>query len=233
MFDVLRAHAPQLTRVAGDEVLREVIRTGIDRAARHGLTDRGPVRFFLELLLSFGHHFDTDPQYAAFHPALHAVEIDQMARAITLHGAVQRYFDLVSGPDDQHAVAAMTRWQALAASGDSAPGQDARPERLLALCQEIYPEKYAYVGRPALARLLAPCFQPSAPRMASIPAAARPVAGLLMYGFGAGVLTDPLYPWVRHTLRDPAAAPEDLAERLKRRATLYLAEVQAVYRQPA
>ena len=233
MFDGLRAFAPQLTRAAGDDALRTVIHTGIDRAEQHGFTHRGPVRFFLELLLSFGYGFDVDPQYAAFQPALHTTEVDQMARAVTLHAAVRRYFDLVSGPDHRHALAAMTRLQAFAASEDLARWENARPERVLALCQEIYPEKYAYVGRPALAKLLAPCFQPPAPRADPLPAAARPVVALLMYGFGAGILSDPMYPWVGQTFRDTAAAPDDLAERLKRRATLYLAEVQTVYRQPA
>jgi hypothetical protein len=63
MVGHLAAFSPPLFRAVKEPQLREAIRFGTARAAAYGITFRGPVRLYLELMLLFGSHFDTDPQY--------------------------------------------------------------------------------------------------------------------------------------------------------------------------
>ena len=58
-----REFSPPLFKAVGEEQMRKAIRFGIGRADSYGFTFRGPVRLYLELMLLFGSHFDTDPQY--------------------------------------------------------------------------------------------------------------------------------------------------------------------------
>ena len=72
--------APKLCRTIDDTQLREALRRAMDRAGGHGLTNRGPIRLFIELTFHFGSTFDTDPQYPWAAEVLHADD-DQMRHA--------------------------------------------------------------------------------------------------------------------------------------------------------
>ena len=43
--------------------MRREIRFGLERAGSYGFTIRGPVRFYIELMVRLGCDFDTDPPY--------------------------------------------------------------------------------------------------------------------------------------------------------------------------
>src|SRR5258708_1898210 len=78
----LAEFSPLLSKTAGEEQMRKTIRLGIAQASSHGLTNRGPVRLYLELMLLFGSHFDTDPQYPWATAILKNLSAgDQMQRA--------------------------------------------------------------------------------------------------------------------------------------------------------
>src|SRR5688500_5077019 len=81
----LKEFYPEHTQVIGDDGTRTVIRLGIERAATHDFTFRGPVRFFIELMFKFGSGFDTDPQLRWASAALDDRSGDQMARAERLY----------------------------------------------------------------------------------------------------------------------------------------------------
>jgi hypothetical protein len=62
--------SPPLFKVIKSDQMREAVRFGIARATQSGLTLRGSIRLYLELMLWFGSHFETDPQYPWVHDAL-------------------------------------------------------------------------------------------------------------------------------------------------------------------
>src|SRR5213079_233609 len=64
----------------GEAGLRRFVRLGIEQSARYGWTQKGPVEFFLEVMVMLGSAFDTDPQYAWVKEPLND-SADQMARA--------------------------------------------------------------------------------------------------------------------------------------------------------
>ncbi len=63
MLSHLRRFSPKTFAMAGEPGVRTTIQTGIQRAHGYGLSFRGPVRLYLELMMMLGSAFDTDPQY--------------------------------------------------------------------------------------------------------------------------------------------------------------------------
>ena len=84
--------------VDGDKAIRETVQSGINRAQKYGFTKRGPVRFFVELLFTFGSEFDTDPLLPWAEGVLNNESIkDQVERAGILREAMLEYLAEMSG----------------------------------------------------------------------------------------------------------------------------------------
>lgn len=222
--DNLVAHlggfAPRLFEIRGEACIRSVARAGIVEARKQGFTRRGPVRFWVELMFAFGHRFDTDPQLGWVASAL-AGQGDEPQRAAALHGAMQRYLTRIEGPGKSWAIAALRRVAAAPWATLVGPGEPFAAAAFAAI-EHIYPEKAAAVGAAALGRIV---------ERAETAAEAHGVAGRpgrallagLMFGFGHGVLDDPLYPWVGATLEPGRHADGDRrAERLSTKTQGYV-----------
>ena len=103
MVEHLKKFAPRHWKVMGEKDGRRVIRLGIEQAEKHGFTNRGPVRFYIELMFMFGSFFDTDPQ----HPWASTVLADsdsghQDVRADRLYAAMNTYLAQVVEPEREH-----------------------------------------------------------------------------------------------------------------------------------
>lgn len=57
--------SPRLFEIIGADQMRVAVRQALERARTYGLSFRGPMRLYVELMLLFGSDFDTDPQYQA------------------------------------------------------------------------------------------------------------------------------------------------------------------------
>lgn len=222
----LRTFAPKLSKILGEDRIRKVIESGMDRAQTYGLTNRGPVRFFIDLMFALGSDFDSDPQLPWAVNILRDARIpDQMLRADRLYRAMTAFMDEVAGPDNAYEIAALkTLIEELRTLRlQKAPGD--LSSRILNGFRTIYPQKYEFVGEPALKTLLAEAVQAAASRGLSSGAEVALCAGL-MYGFGHGVFHDPLYPWVAATLEDPRIPTMDQrASSLAHTARVYVESV--------
>src|SRR5215469_1145632 len=104
MVTHLTEFSPPLIKTLGEEQLRNAIDFGIVRAASHGLTYRGPVRLYLELMLLFGSYFDDDPQYPWAGEILSSHDAaSQMERADRLYQRTIEYRKITAGPEDIYA----------------------------------------------------------------------------------------------------------------------------------
>lgn len=224
LVEHLSGFAPRLYELRGAEGLRRVARSGIARARAHGFTRRGPVRFWVELMFALGHRFDDDPQLAWVATALQRPAADEQARASAMYGAMRGYLGQVEGPDKAWAIAALRRVAAAPWATMVEPGE-AFEDQALAAMQRIWPEKVAAVGGAALRRVVATAEAAAAARGVDDPAGRALLVGL-MFGFGHGVLDDPLYPWVDDTLQSGRHADANQrAERLSAKTRIY---VQAI-----
>jgi hypothetical protein len=225
----LAEFSPPLFKAIKEDQMRVAIRFGIARAAEYGITFQGPVRLYLELMLLFGSHFDSDPQYPWAAEIL-TDETPQMPRAQRLFEKTQDYRKNIGGPRDDYTLAALRRISAMARQPPPVPPAHLAPAMLQEMAR-VYPQKSAYVGEAALRQLIesgmtaARSYGFSTPRALVLPV-------VLMFAFGHGCCDDPLYPWIARTLRDEAITDsEGRAQRLEAKALTWLDRVLAYFDQ--
>jgi hypothetical protein len=202
-----------------------VIQFGIDQAERYGFTCTGPVRLYLDLMLLFGSHFDTDPQYPWAAKILTRSTIDnQMQQADLLHQKTMDYRQKVGGPDDVYTLTALRRIVVFASQPVSLVADRFMADMLNTLAQ-LYPQKAAYLGTAAQETLIKKAIG-GAQRQGFTTVRATTLIAILMLAFGHGCGIDPLYPWIAKTLNNQAAAnPDDIAKHLENKAMIWLAHV--------
>jgi hypothetical protein len=217
----LKEFSPKHAAGVGDDGLRTLIRSGVRNANKYGFRLRGSLRFYVECQVLFGHEFHADPLVPwAGREFGRRDWFDELARADAIHEVAMAYRKAVVGEHEEIEAAAIERLVARPVEdwlgGDPS---EAATRRLLA---DVYPEK---VAPPAAAAAVVARAGPAAVA-AQLPAAAGGrVVAALMVAFGAGVLTDPQFPWVAKHLRDTAGQPPpQRAERLATRFLAYLSD---------
>jgi hypothetical protein len=227
MVEHLRGFAPKLCEIRGESCVRQVIRLAIRRAGQYGFTNRGPVRFYIELMFTLGCDFDTDFQYPWVQATLRDPEpLDQAVRAERLYSQFQHYMEHVAGPNKQYTLDALRKIS-------QAKLDDARTllgdfeARVITALERIHPQKCNHVGEPILHALVRKGVDvASVYKVTSELGAAVLVA--LMFGFGNGVTADLLYPWVPATLSDPLVKDANArAERLYTKSRIYVGRLLA------
>lgn len=231
LVEHLKDFAPRHWEALGPDGVRNVARLGIERAETYGLTNRGPARFYVEMMFLFGSDFDTDPQYPWAGWILTGTWIsDQMTRADQLHERTMDYFEKASGPDNQYAIDAMRKGAELRPEEVEIPGGSYRSVALAEM-KRIYPQKCEYCGEPSLRALIQRGIRIA--RRYSVTEDRDVLVFLaLMFALGHGFATDPLFPWAASALKDdPRTDPHQRVEHLQARATAYLREALAPLKQ--
>ncbi|HCK82569.1 MAG TPA: hypothetical protein DIC59_14050 [Candidatus Competibacteraceae bacterium] len=224
--------SPPLFKTLGETQMRVAVQFGMDRAAAHDFTFRGPVRLYLEMMLLFGSHFETDPQYPWAAEILKKRDVDQMERAESLYEKTVDYREKIVGPDDAYALKALRNISMLAQQPLLIPSE----EFVAYMRQEIarvYPQKAAYVGQEGIDALIRKGVDGARrQRFSTTRAAALIVVLMLAFGYGCGA--DPLYPWINKTLKDESLVdPEARAKRLEKKALTWLEHVLAYFEKGA
>jgi hypothetical protein len=218
----LAGFAPELHALRGDDVFRQVIDQGLARAAGYGFTNRGPLRFFVECMLSYGAEFDTDIQIRGLQECLVREHANgQEWHADQAFAAIERFQVQTRGRHNDYAIGALSRLGPFLDRLDSLRDGSLEAD-LLDLISRVYPEKLEFVGRDRLRRLMAVA-RDEAARSGMATAAGVGLLSGLMFALGHGIARDPLYPWVHATLTHPPA--QDAArriERLRRKTRIYL-----------
>ncbi len=214
--------SPPLFKAIGEKQMRQAIQFGRNRAEIYGFTLRGPVRLYLELMLLFGSHLDTDPQY----PWLTKILTDlnsglQMQRAERLYEATMDYWQKVVGEERIYLLKGLRNIQMMIREPSDLSLQDFIPavQRRITC---IYPQKVAYVGDHTLEAVIQRGIG-GARRQGFTSGRGATLVILLMFALGHGCGTDPLYPWIAQTLRNEVlATPEAKAQHLEKQFMTWL-----------
>ena len=221
----LAEFSPPLFRAIKEPQMRSAARFGIRRAAEHGFTNRGPIQFYLELMLLFGSHFDTDPQYPWAGEILDATG-SQTDRAARLYQKTCEYRAKVNGPDDEYTLRALKRLSARARE-DVPPHAESVDVEMRREFLHVYPEKASYIGEDSITQLLENGLQTAG----DIGFAGDRATGLtliLMFAFGHGCFDDLLYPWIKDTVTSTVLETSAArAARLETKALTWLDHVVA------
>lgn len=213
----LAEFSPPLFNVIKGDQLREVVRFGIDRSERYGFTLRGPIRLYLEMMLLFGSHFDTDPQY----PWAKEILIDrhsrpEMERAELLVEKIKDYQEKVSGPNGENTQKALVGLQNIGRNPLNFTSNEFE-DSIRREMYRIFPQKVEYIGNDNLVKLIRDG-RAEAKKFEFPVSSGETLMVVLMFAFGHGCADDGLYPWIGQTLRDekiitPAARAERLSEK--------------------
>jgi len=227
MVEHLKKFSPQHCEVMGEPRVRSVIQLGMARAKTYGFTNRGPVRFYLEMMFMFGTDFDTDPLLPWVGKILKkAARPDQMERADQLYGHLMEYAEKVAGPDNAYIKEALRRASLQRFEDLPLPAGNFEKEMIARLTAN-YPQKCEYVGEAALRELI-PLGIALARKYSVSTAAGKVFLIGLMFAQGHGFATDPQLPWIQATLNNPAITDANKRiERLYSKTMTYLRHVLA------
>jgi len=221
--------SPELFAAVGEPQIRLAVEQGLRDATRHGLSRRGSMRLYLELMVSLGSGFDRDPQYPWAADILGRPKpADELRRAELLYDQALRYRDAVVGEDDAMVDAALQRLAGWARQPSRPPEEDAAFKSwLMSEAAFVFPEKTAYIGEAALGAVIDGASAVAATHGMYSPRA-RLVMTVLKLGFGYNCEADLLYPWIARTLaRAPALGPDRCCAQLESKALTWLDAVLA------
>lgn len=225
----LSEFSPPLFKAVGEAQMRAAIDLGVSRAATYGFTFRGPVRFYLELMLLFGSYFDSDPQYPWAKEILIKKDVEpQMQRAELLYEKTMDYRQKVAGPDNIFTLNALKKSLMLAQMPFPLPSASVEfSPAMLKLIAYVYPQKAAYNGGDGFEALINKGIGGAQRQQLSTVRGKALVIGLMLT-FGHGCAMDPLYPWITSILQDETIAdPEERVKRLEIEAVAWLKQLQA------
>lgn len=222
MVEHLSNFAPRHIQVLGEAGTLKAVRFGIDRAVAIGFTACGPIRSFLETMMTLGGRFDEDPIYLDYFQGVFTDGDDtqQLSRAKMLYNRLCEYLEEVAGPGRVRFIDASRRL--LARANDSVPENVPILEFLMWEAATGQPERMAYLGEDAHRVLLTRTLD-LGQTMGLRSRRNQVLFGILALFAGHSFHDDPLYPWIARTLNKQSIGDMDArATRLESRAKLYL-----------
>lgn len=222
LVEHVKDFAPKHSAAIGDEAVREVVRLGIERSGNYGFSNRGPVRFYVEMMCMFGSDFDTDPQLPWAESVLKNEAVtDQMEKADALFDKMTEYDEAVTGPEKQYYLKALERLSKVRFEDYNLTGSfDGELARGL---KSIYSQKYESLGKEGIENLIARGKTIAAEHSVT---STRGIAlfTALAFMIGHGFANDPFFPWISNTLGEEGTDPNEKAERVTTKMKLYLDE---------
>ena len=154
MVEHLQKFSPQHSKMVGDAGTRQLIRLGMDNASKYGLSNRGPLRFYMELMFMFGSYFDTDPQ----HPWASTVLMDrkgisQEVCADRLFEAMNDFKEEIVDPERKHLIESLQEIRNSRVE-DCLPAGVRFEDAMLQCVQSACPIRSEYLGESVLRKLV-------------------------------------------------------------------------------
>ena len=227
MVEHLKKTQVEHWKVMGEDNGRTVIRLGIKQAANHGFTRRGPVRFYIDLMFTFGSFFDTDPQYPWASTALANLEgYDEGTIADRLFSAMTDYYVKVVDPEREHLRAAVKDLTKNRVEDVLQPGVNLE-ELILRTLRSTCPIRCGYSGDAVLRGLVQRGFE-LAKQYELETDKGKVLMATLTFAVGHGFYKDPLNEWIVRRLEnkrwpDPSKRVDDLSSK----SLLYLEHILA------
>ncbi len=222
MVEHLKEFTPKHCEILGERCVRQVIQLGMERAKKYGFRNRGPVRFYIELIFMLGSDFDTDPQLPWAAEVLSDTTIsDQTIKADRLYDRAMDYLHRVAGPNHEYSIEAIRRISRARVEDFQGEGEDFESKVIRGL-KMMYPQKCEYLGEPGLRAAiqrgtgLAESYSVSSETGVILFIA-------LVFALGHCFASDPQFPWISAALNDPLVKdPNGRAERLHAKMMAYV-----------
>jgi hypothetical protein len=208
-----------LASAAGTDGLREVVRIGFNKAERYGWTASNHVQLYLELLMSFGSAFDTDPQYGWLRRYLDPAEGSAATRCSLLHFHAVAYLDRAFGEQGELGLAALERAETLTLDRLHRVGESLS-HQAQGLVSYLHAERLDYLEPGVLDELVESAKLAANQFGLGMPAGAALLL-VLQFLFGHRVHEDPVHPWLRRMLESPLEGEAKL-EQIATKSSVYV-----------
>ena len=185
-----------------------------------GLSRLSDLKDYSSLVAKIGIGYQRDPQFRRIAEAFQAAQSPEDALQ-ALSTRVDEFCATVRGEDDEWFHAALQR--VVNTSYDAWYGPNFATE-VVAMLTTLYPERAAYANEQAVIDLVKMA-RTDAEKWALPPRPGICILAGLKFFLGADCLTDPLYPWIAHTLRadiSPALKTRELFDMGRRLARMVL-----------
>jgi len=191
---------PQLYIMAGEENVRMAVRLAVQRGRHCGLTLRGPLRFYVEMVLSFGLDFESDPLLPWARGWLSKSSSDEMDSATELYERMTNYCELVMGSQNDRSLRALEKLVQIGPHEFSNLRGDFETQTIT-LMDVVFAEKKRYVADQELRFLIREAVETAAHFGITQASEIGFIAGLMLI-LGHGCMRDPLYSWLQPVLPD-------------------------------
>ncbi len=206
----LRAAAPKHFEILGERGVFDAVDFGLRRAQSYGIVSERGVSTYVDITFMTCRAFDTDILFAWAQQTLTSAGYDtESARVNRLYQHAAEYVERVAGLHNQHSREALERARVLLNNRrlETYRTNDAQRDAL-ALLNNIFPEKYAYIGVETATTLFKLADAKSTdyrlpPQRGSI------LLTGLMFLLGVGFDQDPLHAWADSILKDPHPSNTD------------------------
>lgn len=223
----IEGFAPIQFNSMGKEAVRSTISIGLKESHRYGFTLRGPVRFYVELMLMLGSFFDNDPQYRGITQALFVKdETGEMIRADRLYDTIIEYVATTSGPQHEYERRALNR--AVQARYENVIAFAKQPTSdLVNVLYGVHPEKVQTLGESAITALVDEAYA-MATEYGTSWVIGGPLFAGLMFTLGHGCFADRQYPWINGTLENAKSDEAAIVlERLFQKFLIFLNQAKS------
>lgn len=222
MAEHLKVFAPKHCSVLKEEGVSELVRDGIAKAEQCGFDRRGPMRLFLEAMMTLGGRFYEDPIFSGMFEGVFTDgdTAGQMRRANQLFEFLDGYIAEVLGREREHARNALKGLRQMAAADVPVTG-----DLILVLLERVryvFPQKWDYLGEARHRAMLEAAIE-RAERFGARARRGQAFWGVMGLVAGVGFDDDSMYPWVNRTLgKASLGSPDERLARLEKRALVYL-----------
>jgi len=148
-IDKLMVHCntnfPYLQATLGEDILRQTLAECTNKAEAQGYTQRGPVQFYIDMLIILGVDCENDLQYPWIKQTIEKNKhLSQIGQTSELYTAVIEYLEKVAGDQNQYLHNALEKIQRLTLNNLGVEREN-YIENVHHLLYEIYPEKYEQI----------------------------------------------------------------------------------------
>lgn len=215
--------APRLCQVAEDSGVKALATLALSRCDLYNLDDRMAARFLLEIMLTLGCEFDSDPQFPWARAILQDRISSNQVRVQQLHVFLGTHIERVIGPRNEHILRACRNFKEMAIADRVLHGSLSAVE-ILSWLDSVYPEKARSLVEDHIHALQNEANEVA--RKLALPADnGTTIIIVLMVLFGHGALADPMYPWLKISLaQSNSPSSEPRARLFVNRLAVYLSE---------
>lgn len=188
---------PYLREIMGEEKLCQVLKDCVVKIEQKGVTQRGPIQFYIDMMIAFGFGFETDPQYPWIQKTLERNKhLSQIERSSELYALTKDYFDQILGPQSQYFFEFSGKLQQLTIQ-ELYAYKASFVAYMHKILEDIYPQKYATIAEESITALIVQGTKKAQTSYSFTRASSVAVIILLMFFLGHEFDNDPFYDWAR------------------------------------